>query len=66
MKKHKKRRIYRKLFRFIFFLGLVFFIAFFLAGGTSFFSPRTWQNVGEFLSKLEAIQPANQQDDSPK
>ena len=26
MKKHKKRRIYRKLFRFIFFLGLVFFI----------------------------------------
>lgn len=66
MKKHKKRRIYRKLFRFIFFLALVFFIAFFLAGGTSFFAPRTWQHVGDFLPKLEAVLPANQQTTAPK
>ncbi|MCR5756385.1 MAG: transglycosylase domain-containing protein [Selenomonas sp.] len=64
MKKHKKRRIYRKLFRFVFFLFLVFFVAFFLSGGTSFFSPRTWQHVGDFLPKLEAVLPANQQRDT--
>lgn len=66
MKKNKKRRIYRKFFRFIFFLVLVFFIAFFLAGGTSFFAPRTWQHVGDFLPKLEATLPAIQQDDTPR
>ncbi len=66
MKKHKKRRIYRKFFRFIFFLILIFFITFFLAGGTSFFSPRTWQHVGDFLPKLATVLPANQQADIPK
>jgi len=66
MKKHKKRRIYRKLFRFLFFLTLVFFIAFFLAGGSAFFAPRTWQHVGDFLPKLEAILPANQQKENPQ
>ena len=66
MKKHKKRRIYRKLFRFIFLLVLIFFIAFFFAGGTSFFSPRTWQNVGDFLPKPESVLPANQQTDTQK
>ena len=66
MKKHKKRRIYRQFFRLIFFLILLFFITFFLAGGFYFFSPRTWQHVGDFLPKLEAVLPANQQTDPPK
>lgn len=66
MKKHKKRRIYRKFFRFIFLLALVFFLAFFLAGGFTFFAPRTWQHVGDFLPRLESVLPANQQHDPPK
>ena len=66
MKKHKKRRIYRQLFRWCFFLVLVFFITFFLAGGTAFFSPRTWQHVGDFLPKLETTLPAIQQTTEPQ
>ncbi|BAL83720.1 hypothetical protein SELR_20120 [Selenomonas ruminantium subsp. lactilytica TAM6421] len=66
MKKHKKRRIYRKFFRFIFLLVLVFFLTFFLAGGFALFAPRTWQHVGDFLPRLEAVLPANQQTDAPK
>ncbi len=66
MKKHKKRRIYRKFFRFIFLLCLLFFLTFFLAGGFTLFAPRTWQHVGDFLPRLEAVLPANQQTDTPK
>ena len=65
MKKAKKRKIYWKLLRFIFFLFLIFFIAFFLAGGTTLFAPRTWQHVGAFLPKLENQPPAIQQLDDP-
>lgn len=66
MKKHKKRRIYRKFFRFIFLLGLVFFLGFFLAGGFTLFAPRTWQHVGDFLPRLETIRPSNQQTEAPQ
>ncbi len=65
MKKAKKRTIYWKFFRFIFFLVLVFCIAFFVAGGTTLFAPRTWQHVGDFLPKLENQPPAIQQLDEP-
>ena len=65
MKKAKKRKIYWKLLRFIFFLFLIFFITFFLAGGTTLFAPRTWQHVGDFLPKLDNQPPAIQQLDDP-
>lgn len=62
MKKSQKRKLLAKLLRFIFLLALIFFIAFFLAGGTSLFSPRTWQNAGEFLPRLSSTPPAIQQE----
>ena len=64
MKKTKKRRIVFSLLRFVFLLILIFFLAFFLAGGTSVFSPKTWQHIGDFLPKVEAQLPAIQQTDS--
>lgn len=63
MKKQKKRRIGLRLLRFVFLLVLIFFIAFFLAGGTSVFSPKTWQHIGDFLPKVESKLPAIQQTD---
>ena len=65
MKKIQKRKICFRFFRFLFLLTLIFFLAFFFAGGTSVFSPRTWQNIGDFLPKLEQHQPAIQQTDAP-
>ncbi|WP_033169029.1 transglycosylase domain-containing protein [Selenomonas sp. ND2010] len=64
MKKTKKRRLAISLLRFVFLLILIFFLAFFLAGGTSVFSPKTWQHLGDFLPKVEAQLPAIQQTDS--
>lgn len=65
MKKSTKRKIRFRIFRFIFLLCLIFFLAFFLAGGTSVFSPRTWQHFGDFLPKLESQLPAIQQTTEP-
>jgi len=65
MRKNKKRRIYRQIFRWCFFLVTVFFITFLLAGGTALFSPKTWQHAGDFLPKLESRLPAIQQPDIP-
>lgn len=65
MRKNKKRRIYRQLFRWCFFLIMVFCITFLLAGGTALFSPKTWQHAGDFLPKLESRLPAIQQPDMP-
>ena len=64
MKKTKKRRLAISFLRFVFLLILIFFLAFFLAGGTSVFSPKTWQHLGDFLPKVEAQLPAIQQTDS--
>lgn len=64
MKKQKKRRIALRLLRFVFLLVLIFFITFFLAGGTSVFSPKTWQHIGDFLPKVESKLPAIQQTDA--
>lgn len=64
MKKQKKRRIGLRLLRFVFLLVLIFFITFFLAGGTSVFSPKTWQHIGDFLPKVESKLPAIQQTDA--
>lgn len=64
MKKTKKRRLGLRLLRFVFLLILIFFLAFFLAGGSSVFSPKTWQHLGDFLPKVEARLPAIQQTDS--
>ena len=64
MKKTKKRRLAISLLRFVFLLISIFFLAFFLAGGTSVFSPKTWQHLGDFLPKVEAQLPAIQQTDS--
>ena len=64
MKKTKKRRLAISLLRFVLLLILIFFLAFFLAGGTSVFSPKTWQHLGDFLPKVEAQLPAIQQTDS--
>ncbi|MCR5440433.1 MAG: transglycosylase domain-containing protein [Selenomonas sp.] len=64
MKKTKKRRLAISFLRFVFLLILIFFLAFFLAGGTSVFSPKTWQHIGDFLPKVEAQLPAIQQTDS--
>lgn len=50
MKKTKKRKIRFRAFRFLFLLGLIFFLAFFLASGSSFFSPRAWQAVDSRIS----------------
>lgn len=65
MKKSTKRKIRFRIFRFLFLLCLIFFLAFFLAGGTSVFSPRTWQHFGDFLPKLESQLPAIQQTTEP-
>ena len=65
MKKSTKRKIRFRIFRFLFLLCLIFFLAFFLAGGTSVFSPRTWQHFGDFLPKLENQLPAIQQTTEP-
>lgn len=64
MKKQKKRKIALRLLRFVFLLVLIFFITFFLAGGTSVFSPKTWQHIGDFLPKVESKLPAIQQTDA--
>lgn len=64
MKKTKKRRLAISLLRFVFLLISIFFLAFFLAGGTSVFSPKTWQHLGDFLPKVEAQLPAIQQTNS--
>ncbi|HBT79228.1 MAG TPA: glycosyl transferase family 51, partial [Selenomonas sp.] len=58
MRKTKKRRIRNRVLRFLFTLMLVFFIAFFLSGGIWLFHPRTWQNVGDMLPRLERQLPA--------
>lgn len=42
----------RSFLRYIGLLCLIFFLAFFLAGGTAIFSPRTWSKAGDFLPKL--------------
>lgn len=65
MKKTTKRKIRFRIFRFLFLLCLIFFLAFFLAGGTSVFSPRTWQHFADFLPKLESQLPAIQQTTEP-
>ncbi|SFT53826.1 penicillin-binding protein 1A [Selenomonas sp. GACV-9] len=65
MKKATKRKIRFRIFRFLFLLCLIFFLAFFIAGGTSLFSPRTWQHFGDFLPRLEQQLPAIQQTDEP-
>lgn len=61
MRKSNKRRLLARLFRFLFFLGAVFLITFLLAGGTAFFSPKTWQHAGDLLPKLPSTPPAIQQ-----
>lgn len=58
MKKKPKRRSYARLLRI---LVVIFLAAFFLSGGLSLFSPRTWQNAGDLLPKQPAELPASQQ-----
>lgn len=65
MKKNKKKKLLVKLFRFLFFLILIFFTAFFCAGGTSVFSPRTWQHAGDLLPAPERQPPALRQEGGP-
>lgn len=65
MKKTKKRKIRFRAFRFLFLLSLIFFLAFFLASGSSFFSPRAWQHAGNLLPKPEQHLPAGQQAGEP-
>lgn len=58
MKKSRRRKVWRPIFRFCFALFLLFFLAFFLSGGIWLFHPRTWQNVGDMLPRLERQLPA--------
>ena len=58
MRKSTKKRYWRRLLRYIFFLLLVFCLAYFLSGGTKLFSPHTWQAAGDFLPRLEQQPPA--------
>ena len=47
-----------KLIRFLFFLCIIFFLAFFFSGGTSLFQPGTLANIRETASSFIDSQPA--------
>ncbi len=64
MRRSTKKRYWRRLMRYIFFLLLVFCLAYFLSGGTKLFSPHTWQAAGDFLPRLEQQPPAIAQSDT--
>lgn len=62
----KKKRKLGRLFRFLGFLMLVFFLTFFLSGGLNIFHPRTWQGVGDFLPREEKELPSNAREGEPE
>ena len=55
MKKSQKRKLRIRFGRFLFTLFLLFFIAFFFSGGIWVLHPRTWQHIGDFLPRLDAM-----------
>lgn len=61
MKKKANRRRFSRLVKILFALVIIFILAFLMAGGSSLFSPRTWQNAGDFLPMKPKELPASQQ-----